>query len=55
MNYTLENCLEDIYGYKIFRDKQKDITENVINGKDVLAILPTGYGKVYVINYQHYI
>ena len=42
---SLEGCLEQIYGYKTFREKQKDIIENILNGKDVLAILPTGHGK----------
>lgn len=37
--------LEKYYGYKSFRKGQEDIINTIINGKDVLAIMPTGGGK----------
>ena len=35
-----------------FRDGQQEIIEQMIDGKDVIAILPTGMGKSLLINYQ---
>lgn len=37
--------LEKYFGYSSFRNPQEDIIKNIINQKDVLAILPTGGGK----------
>ncbi|NFI51560.1 DNA helicase RecQ [Clostridium botulinum] len=37
--------LEKYYGYKSFRKGQKNIISNIIDGNDVLAIMPTGGGK----------
>ena len=37
--------LQSYWGYEDFRSGQWDIIERVIDGKDVLAILPTGGGK----------
>jgi ATP-dependent DNA helicase RecQ len=37
--------LQDKWGFDNFRPGQEAIIENVINGHDVLAILPTGGGK----------
>jgi len=41
----MEKHLKKKYGYNNFREYQKDIIEDVINGNDVFAILPTGGGK----------
>src|SRR5437016_3877416 len=41
----LEEQLKKWFGYNAFRPLQKDIIENVLKQKDVLAILPTGAGK----------
>jgi ATP-dependent DNA helicase RecQ len=37
--------LRKYWGYKDFRPLQKDIVQAVLEGKDVLALLPTGGGK----------
>ncbi|MGL4847774.1 MAG: DNA helicase RecQ [Clostridium sp.] len=37
--------LSKYYGYKSFRDGQEKIINEIINGSDVLAIMPTGGGK----------
>jgi len=45
MENTALNVLEKYYGYKTFRRGQEDIIDKIINGEDVLAIMPTGGGK----------
>ena len=37
--------LKDCWGYDSFRPKQEEIVLSALDGKDVLAILPTGGGK----------
>ena len=49
----LEDKLKDWFGFKTFKPGQKDIIQSVLEGKHTLGILPTGSGKVYVINSQH--
>lgn len=48
----LPACTEDVsallkrvFGYDSFRDGQREIVEAILEGKDTLAILPTGGGK----------
>ncbi|MDY4079233.1 MAG: DNA helicase RecQ [Clostridium sp.] len=44
----MEKCIEVLnkyYGYKSFREGQKEIIEEILKGRDVLAIMPTGAGK----------
>lgn len=42
---NLEEKLKEIFGYESFRQGQKQIIEQVLQGKDTLGILPTGAGK----------
>src|ERR1017187_1973914 len=47
-NYTkdkLHQALKHFFGYDHFRLSQLAIIENVLNGGDTLAIMPTGGGK----------
>lgn len=39
------DILKQYWGYESFRSLQEEIVDDVINGKDVLALLPTGGGK----------
>lgn len=41
----LQSILLKYWGYPDFRPKQKDIIQSVLDGKDTLALLPTGGGK----------
>lgn len=45
MTSNLEKVLYDKFGYRTFRQGQKEIIKSIINKEDVLAILPTGMGK----------
>jgi len=44
LNKAIE-LLKKYFGYETFRDGQKEIIENILLQKDVLAIMPTGGGK----------
>ena len=41
---TLET-LKKIYGYQAFRAGQKELAEGLLEGRDVLGVMPTGSGK----------
>ncbi|MEG0471319.1 MAG: ATP-dependent DNA helicase RecQ [Solibacillus sp.] len=41
----LEQYLQQYFGYETFRPGQKEVLEQLIAGKDVIALLPTGMGK----------
>lgn len=41
----LHNILKDTFGYSSFRFEQLNIINSILDGKDTLAIMPTGGGK----------
>ena len=42
---TPHEILKEYWGYDSFRPKQEEIVRTALEGRDVLAILPTGGGK----------
>lgn len=42
---TLASTLKDTFGFSAFRPLQREIMEETLGGRDVLALLPTGGGK----------
>ncbi len=45
MNKSPESVLKKFWGFSTFREPQKKIIESIVRGNDVLAVLPTGFGK----------
>lgn len=41
----LEDYLYKWFGYNVFRQGQKDVIVDLLQGKNVVAMLPTGGGK----------
>ena len=41
----LDRPLQDRFGLEQFRPGQREVIENVLNGRDVLCVMPTGGGK----------
>ncbi len=42
---TAASILKDTFGYDTFRPLQKEVIENILAGRDTLAVMPTGGGK----------
>lgn len=42
---TQYEILKQYFGYDTFREGQNDLIESILNGRDVLGIMPTGAGK----------
>ena len=45
MNSSIHEILKQYWKYDQFRDLQEDIIQSVLDGKDTLALMPTGGGK----------
>ena len=44
-NRLIHQTLKQFWGFDEFRSSQEQIIFSIINGKDTLALLPTGGGK----------
>ena len=42
---TIHNTLKTIFGFQTFRPNQESIIKNILDGRDVFAVMPTGGGK----------
>ena len=42
---TAASILKDVFGYDTFRPMQREVIDNVLAGRDSLAVMPTGGGK----------
>src|SRR5574344_1533019 len=42
---TPEQVLKNVFGFETFRPLQREIIQNVLDGRDTLAVMPTGGGK----------
>ncbi|MDF7671544.1 DNA helicase RecQ [Orbaceae bacterium ESL0721] len=41
----IDEVLHNVFGYREFRNQQREIIEAIIDGRDILTIIPTGGGK----------
>lgn len=42
---TLKDTLKTVFGFETFRPNQEPIIRNILDGRDVFAVMPTGGGK----------
>lgn len=49
---TKEELLKTYFGYDSFREGQELLINSILEGKDVLGIMPTGAENPSVIRYQ---
>ena len=42
---TTKETLKKYFGYDSFREGQEEVINEILKGRDVLAIMPTGAGK----------
>src|ERR671918_2233015 len=45
MSDPLRDQLQELFGLDDFRPAQREVIEDVLRGKDVLCVMPTGAGK----------
>ena len=45
LQMTKYDILQKYYGYHSFREGQEALIDHILEGKDVLGIMPTGAGK----------
>jgi ATP-dependent DNA helicase RecQ len=41
----IQKILKEFWGYEVFRPLQEDVINSILEGKDTLALMPTGGGK----------
>lgn len=42
---TKADVLREVFGYRSFRGGQEPLVDAVLDGRDVMAVMPTGAGK----------
>lgn len=47
-NLSPKDLLKKYFGYDSFRPGQEEIVKNILNGKDVLGVMPTGAWTPYI-------
>lgn len=40
-----ESVLKEYFGYSVFRNGQEKVVDNILSGRDLLCVMPTGAGK----------
>ncbi|MBQ1256720.1 MAG: DEAD/DEAH box helicase, partial [Clostridia bacterium] len=41
----IHEVLKSVFGYSSFREGQEEVIRKIIDGRDVLGVMPTGAGK----------
>ncbi len=50
----IREVLKKVFGYENFRENQKEIILNILKKRDVLAVMPTGLGNLYVFKFLQF-